>query len=89
MPPADKRLSVFRTSGLGEHALWAFGESLRSQTVRGRADISVASVEETGLVVDANDIPLRHANVVGWPDDHSAMELKALELSQRAHLSLR
>ena len=89
MPPADKRLSVFRTSGLEEQAIWTLGESLRAQPLKGRADIAVAAVEETGLAVDADDIPPRHANVVGWPDDHSAIELKALELSQRAHLSLR
>jgi hypothetical protein len=89
MSPADKRLSVFRTSGLEEHAIWILGESLRAQPLKGRADITAAAVEETGLAVDADDIPPRHANVVGWPDDHSAIELKALELSQRAHLSLR
>ena len=89
MPPADKRLSVFRTSGLQEHEIWALGESLRAQPLKGRADITAADVGETGLALDADDIPPRHANIVGWPDDHSAIELKALELSQRAHLSLR
>jgi len=89
MPPADKRLSVFRTSGLGEQAIWTIGESLRPQTLKGRADISAAAVEQTGLAIDADDIPPRHANVVGWPDDHSAIELKAMELSERAYLRLK
>jgi hypothetical protein len=89
MPPADKRLSVFRTSGLGEYGIWALGESLRPQPLKGRADITVAAVRETGLALDADDIPPRHANIVGWPDDHSAIELKALELSERAHLHLK
>jgi hypothetical protein len=89
MPPADKRLSVFRTSGLGEHAIWVLGESLRTQPLKGRADIAAAAVRETGLALDADNIPTRHANIVGWPDDHSAIELKALELSEKAHLRLK
>ena len=89
LPPPDKRLSVFRTSGMGEHAIWALGESLRQQRLKGRADIRAAAVVETGLAIDADDIPPRHANIVGWPDDHSAIMLKALELSQQAHLRLK
>ena len=89
MPPADKRLSVFRTSGLEEYAIWILGESLRAQPLKGRADITAAAVRETGLALDADDIPPRHANIVGWPDDHSAIELKALELSERSHLRLK
>jgi hypothetical protein len=89
MPPPDKRLSVFRTSGMGEHAIWALGESLRLQTLKGRADIRAAAVEQTGLAIDADEIPPRHANIIGWPHDHSAIILKALELSQKAHLRLK
>lgn len=89
LPPPDRRLSVFRTSGMGEHAIWALGESLRQQRLKGRADIRAAAVEETGLAIDADEIPPRHANIVGWPDEHSALELKALELSVRAQLRLR
>ena len=89
MPPADKRLSVFRTSGLSEDAIWELGGFLRTQSLLGRADIAAAVVSDVGLAIEADDIPHRHANIVGWPDDQSAVKLKALELSERAHLSLR
>ena len=89
MPPADKRLSVFRTPGLSEDAIWELGESLRKQSLLGRADIAAAVVSDVELAIEADDIPHRHANIVGWPDDQSAVKLKALELSERAHLSLR
>lgn len=89
MPPEDKRLSVFRVLGLDEHAIWVLGGSLRTQPLLGRADIAAATVRETGLALDADDIPPRHANITGWPDDNSAIKLKALELSERAHLRLK
>jgi hypothetical protein len=89
MPPEDKRLSVFRTSGLREYEIWELGGSLRAKLCWGRADIAAGDVSETGLAVAADDIPPRHANIVGWPDDNSAIKLKALELSERAHLRLK
>ena len=89
MPPEDKHLSVFRTTGLREYEIWQLGGTLRAKLLLGRADIAAAAVSETGLAVEADDSPARHANIVGWPDDNSATRLKALELSEKAHLRLK
>lgn len=90
MPPKNRRLSVFRIFGLRENEIWELGDNLRNdQPLLGRADIKAGSVNGTGLAVEADDIPHRHANIVGWPDDDSAIKLKALELAEKAHLHLK
>lgn len=89
MPPEDRRLSVFRISGLQENEVWSIGDSLRAQPLSGRADISAMSVLESGLLIDADDIPPRHANITGWPEEASAIKLKAIELAEKASLRLK
>jgi hypothetical protein len=90
MPPKNRRLSVFRVSGLLENEIWQLVDNLRTdQSLLGRADIKARSVNETGLAVEADDIPPRHANIIGWPDDDLAIRLKALELAETAHLHLK
>jgi hypothetical protein len=92
IPPPDKRLSVFCVSGLSENAIWEIGENVGNQSDRklsGRADIAALPVYEAGLSIDRNDIPFRHANIIGWPDEDSAIKLAAIELAQKAELSLK
>ena len=92
MPPPDKRLSVFRTSDISEDEIWNIGDDVgrkRAKELLGRADIGSLSVYEAGLSIDPNDIPLRHANIIGWPDDNSAIKLAAVELAQKAKLILK
>jgi hypothetical protein len=90
MPPLpDKRLSVFRISGLHENDIWGIGENLRTQSLLGRADIKALAVFETGLSIDPDNTPPRHANIIGWPEDSSAIKLKAIELAEKAQLHLK
>jgi hypothetical protein len=92
MPPVNKRLSVFLISSLSERELWEIGhrvEIQRNLPLLARADIKVLFVSEAGLVVDEDDNPLRHANIVGWPEDASEIKLKALELADKAELCLK
>lgn len=89
MPPASMRLSVFRTFDLPENEIWNLGDALRTEPPLGRADIMVQAVTETALTVEADDIPPRHANIVGWPDESSAIKLKALLLAEKALLRLK
>lgn len=92
LPPKDRCLSVFRISGLNETKTWQIGERIglqRSLPLLGRADIKAVAVNETGLSIDADDIPPRHANIVGWPNEVSAIRLKALELAEKAQLRLK
>jgi hypothetical protein len=92
MPPPNKRLSVFRIAGLAENDVWEIGETIgerRTLPLLAHADIKVSFVAETGLKIDADDIPPRHANIIDWPEDHSAVILKAKELARKAQLHLR
>lgn len=96
-PPAAKRgafmptegnlsLSVFRTQGLGENAIWSIAARHVKPNPKARADIPVAEVSETGLIVEPDNIPPRHANIAGWPDGKDAQMDRALELARRAEL---
>jgi len=80
-------LSVFRTSDLSAAENWAIGDAvgeLRGKILLGRGDIKAAVINESRLSIDPNDIPPRHANIVDWPDDDSAIKLIAIELADRA-----
>ena len=92
MPPPNRRLSVFRIDGLAENDVWEIGERIggkRTLPLLARADIKVSFVAETGLKMDADEIPPRHANIIDWPDDHSAVILKAKELARKSQLHLK
>lgn len=89
MPPTTKRLSVFRIYDLQENEVWRLGDALRAEPPLGRADIKILAVNETGLTVEADDIPLRHANIIGWPNESSEIKLKALLLAEKALLRLK
>lgn len=92
IPPRNKRLSVFRIAELSENEVWEIGNAVgieRNLKLLARADIKVSSVTKIGLGIDADDIPPRHANIVGWPDEDSEIKLKALELAEKAQLHLK
>jgi len=89
IPPQDKRLSVFRISGLAEKEIWDMGNKLRAHSILGRADIRAADVSETGLQLDPDDIPQRHVNITGWPEESSAIKLKAMVLAEKARFKLK
>jgi hypothetical protein len=92
MPPPSNHLSVFRISGLAEHEIWKVGHEVGEKSARsllGRADIKALSVIEAGLNIDADDIPPRHADIIGWPEEDSAIKLKAIELAEKAQLRLK
>jgi hypothetical protein len=90
MPPADQRLSVGRTDGLSEQQVWDLGDSLGLPSPPiARGELGVVEVLETGLKVDPDNDPPRHASIVGWPSDESAILEKAVLLSRAARLQLR
>lgn len=89
IPPPDKRLSVFRISALSENDIWNIGESVatqRGKQLLGRADIEAVPVYEAGLSIEPDVSPPRHANIIGWPDEDSAIKLAAIELAQKSRL---
>ena len=94
LPPPDLKLSVFRVNGLTEKEIWELGErdvvqkQSTSKTLYGRADVKASSVWNVNLRIDPNDIPPRHADLIGWPEEKSARKLIALELAEQAELEL-
>jgi hypothetical protein len=93
MPPADMRLSVFRVHGLGSEKIWEIGEEIvvhqTAKTLYGRAEIKALEVSKNGLYVDPDNIPPRHANILGWPQEKSKQKAIAIELAENATLALR
>jgi hypothetical protein len=90
--PRHGCLSVFRMYGLSEHLIWEKGEevgTVRGRPLLARGDVIAQSVLDTELLIDPDDDPLRHANIVGWPDNESEARLKAIELAEKAMLSLK
>jgi len=87
MPPLDLKLSVFQTRDLDEPVVWALGEG-GSRNLYGRATITVSAVSDTGLTLDPDNDPPRHANITGWPQK-SEQKLLALKLAEKATLQLR
>lgn len=84
--------SVFRISGLSDEEIWEIGVSvvtISGKTLYGRAAIRAEDVEKAGLLVIPDDNPLRHANIIGWPDEKSERKLFAERLVGSAQLILR
>lgn len=92
IPPSNRRLSVFCIECLSENEVWEIGNDVgieRKLTLLARADIKASSVTKTGLEIDADNIPPRHANIVGWPAEDSEIKLRAVELAEKAQLYLK
>jgi len=93
LPGPDGTTSTFRTHGLTADEIWALGESLlaapRGQHLYGSGDLSVSSVVDTGLSVDPDNDPPRHAGIVGWPEGKDARLSRAQRLAASASLRLR
>jgi len=94
LPPDDLKLSVFRTNGLTENDIWEIGKKEVMQklaaprTLYGRAEIKALKVQETGLSIEPDNIPPRHANIVGWPKEKSERKSIALQLAKKENAKL-
>ncbi|PIU22971.1 MAG: hypothetical protein CO103_06150 [Chloroflexi bacterium CG_4_9_14_3_um_filter_45_9] len=94
-PPADLRLSVFRIDGLTIEDVWRIGQLKminsmpQPRTLHGVADIKASAVQDLNLTVDPDNNPLRHASIVGWPEDKSERKSITQQLAARAKLILR
>jgi hypothetical protein len=86
--PKNGETSVFRISGISDREVWEIGDRevglKRDKPVLGRADIGVSFVITKGLKVVPSEPPVRHANIVGWPEEKSEQRLVALELAAEA-----
>jgi hypothetical protein len=93
LPGPDGTTSTFRTQGLTADEKWALGEALvatpRGRRLYGSGDLSVSSVVVTGLSIDPDDDPPRHAGIIGWPEGKDARLSLAQRLAASAALRLR
>ena len=75
MPPSDLRLSVFRIDGLKLEEIWEIGQTevinvmTQPKILHGMAKIKVSKVREQKLEIDPDNDPIRHANIIGWPQE--------------------
>ncbi len=83
--PKNGQTSVFRISGISDREVWEIGHRevglKRDKPILGRADIAASCVLTKGLDVVPSEPPVRHANIVGWPEEKSEQRLVALELA--------
>jgi hypothetical protein len=96
--PRNGETSVFRVSRLSDAEVWGLGNNhvarLRNRTIKARADIKVQMVESVGAekghasltVVPETSTHLLHANIVGWPEDESAVQMIAVTLADKAEV---
>jgi hypothetical protein len=85
LPDSRDELSVFEIIGLDENEIWSLFTSL---PLYGRADFLYSIVLNNGLRVEPDNMPPRHANIVGWPLEKSEKKSLAQSLAAEAALIL-
>lgn len=93
MPPSHLELSVFRIANLPVPTIWKIGRrAIRKmkepKTLYGSGDILAVNVLDLLLLIQPDNKPPRHANIVGWPVDKEEQKSIAQELAARASLRL-
>jgi len=76
----DGKVSVFVTSNMILNDIWSHGDLHFPHEIIGRAYLQAQVVFDEGLNIDFNNIPPKHADIIGFPDD------KALNLAKRQAL---
>ena len=94
MPPRDLKLSVFRIDNLSEPEIWKIGfkkvidKMNQPKNLHGRADIQALNILGISLQINPDNIPPRHANIIGWPELKEERKSIAQELAAKASLRL-
>jgi len=93
----EMALSTFRVDGLQEEMIWEIGQneiaSKAGRSLKGRCDLPTQVYTTCGLTADFDNQPLRHVNIVGWPQEEEkrlaiAQELAAAVAEQGTFFSL-
>lgn len=84
----DQEVSVFRTTGLREAEVWDLAATHVRPNPKARAIVQPRDVVASGLRVDPDNTPPRHANIVGWPSTKDAQMNHALDLANRGTVVL-
>lgn len=90
--PRAGAASVFRVGGLNDARVRAIGKEHivlgPGRRIHGCGYIGGEHVTRSGLSLEVDNTPPRHANIVGWPPEKGAQKLKAMELAHAAILCL-
>jgi hypothetical protein len=91
MPTLGLQTSVCGIDGLTDTDIWSIGEDVaktRGQALYGRGDIKSNYISEIDLILDIDDTPPRHANIIGWPEKDVEQQQLALKLANQSELKL-
>ncbi len=91
MPTTALQTSVFGIDGITAAERWGIGAEVaktRRETLYGRGDVATNYIYEIGLSLDANNTPLRHANIIKWPEKQVEQQQLALKLAENSNLSI-
>lgn len=93
LPNQNGETSVFITTGLEEDEIWIIGESHvaapQGKTLYARGVTLSSVVTESGLSLNFDNEPPRHANIEGWPAEKSEQKMLAIELAEASSLHTR
>jgi len=94
LPPQNLKLSVFRIKDLSNVNIWKIGTDKVAnrinppKTLHARADFVADVAISKGLQIIPDKRPIRHANIVGWPEEKPKRKEIALELAANARLKI-
>jgi len=89
LPAQDGKVSVFRTGELKESAIWSLGRlHLKDPGLSARAELQVQQILDNNLLIEADNDPVRHANIVGWPKEKDARKSITQQLAAVAILHI-
>lgn len=91
MPDDSETTSVLRILGINESKIREIGHDLsvrRRISLKAKADITTTDVCKAGLKVVPDELPYRHALIIGWKIEKSDNIEIAKELSKQARLNL-
>ena len=99
MPYANKKsnqleTSIFNIEGLSEKEIKDIASKSvlinlkKGRSVYGTGNIKTKDVNTAGLKAEISEPPIRHLNIIGWPEEKSKQKQIAMELSSKAVLSL-
>ncbi len=88
-PNRELKLSVFQVSGLGQTEIQGIGEEVvrehqQAERLYGWGEVNEGDVVATGLQIDYDDVPPRHANITDWPQDSAQRKLTQQMLASQS-----
>lgn len=90
IPPRGRTdISMFAIDGLATGQVWELGSTVfPADPPRARADVRSVVLRELKLGIEPDNVPPRHVNVVGFPDDKAQQKEMALVIAEHCELVL-